>query len=56
MPKDNKPILKPFNPLDKRNLGESVAEALLQTEARPLPPEQSNIYYRLAYHIKILKL
>ena len=39
MPKDNKPILKPFNPLDKRNLGESVAEALLQTEARPLPPE-----------------
>ena len=39
MPKNEKPVLKPFNPLDKRNLGESVAEALLQTETRPLPPE-----------------
>ena len=39
MPKDEKPVLKPFNPLDKRNLGESVAEALLQTEASALPPE-----------------
>ena len=39
MPKDEKPILKPFNPLDKRNLGESIADALLQTEALPLPPE-----------------
>jgi hypothetical protein len=39
MPKDEKPVLKPFNPLDKRNLGESVADALLQTEARSLPPQ-----------------
>ena len=39
MPKDEKPVLKPFNPLDKRNLGESVADALLHTEAKPLPPE-----------------
>jgi len=40
MPKDDNPVLKPFNPLDKRNLGESVAEALLQVEAQPLPPKQ----------------
>ena len=39
MPKDDKPALKPFNPLDKRNLGESVAAALLLTGIRPLPPE-----------------
>jgi len=39
MPKDQKPALKPFNPLDKRSLGESVADALLQTEAKPLPPD-----------------
>jgi hypothetical protein len=38
VPKD-KPVLKPFNPLDKRNLGESVADALLQTVPSPLPPE-----------------
>jgi hypothetical protein len=29
----------PFNPLDKRNLGESVADALLFTEPTALPPE-----------------
>jgi hypothetical protein len=28
----------PFNPLDKRNLGESVAGALLKQPAGPLPP------------------
>lgn len=39
MPKDNKPVLKPFNPLDKRHLGESVADALLNTEIQTLPPE-----------------
>jgi hypothetical protein len=39
MPKDDKPALKPFNPLDKRNLGESVADKLLEMEAQPLPPE-----------------
>ena len=39
MPKNEKPIIKPFNPLDKRHLGESTAEALLQTKAQPLPPE-----------------
>lgn len=38
MSKADKPILKPFNPLDKRNLGESVADTLLDTEAQPLPP------------------
>jgi hypothetical protein len=39
MSKDDKPVLTPFNPLDKRNLGESVAEALLATPAQHLPPE-----------------
>ena len=31
-------INTPYNPLDKRNLGTSVADALLQREAVPLPP------------------
>jgi hypothetical protein len=31
-------MLELFNPLDKKNLGKSVADALLQTEALPLPP------------------
>jgi hypothetical protein len=39
MSKTEKPTLKPFNPLDKRNLGDSVAEALLHTEVQSLPPE-----------------
>jgi hypothetical protein len=30
----------PFNPLDKKNLGESVAGALLKREAGPLPPAE----------------
>ncbi len=29
----------PFNPLDKRNLGQSVAEALLNQPVHPLPPD-----------------
>lgn len=32
-------IVQAFNPLDKKNLGESVAEALLQQPISPLPPE-----------------
>ena len=39
MSKPIKPTPKPFNPLDKRHLGESVADALLDTECQPLPPE-----------------
>lgn len=31
--------IQPFNPLDKRNLGESVAEAVLQQPVGSLPPE-----------------
>lgn len=31
--------IKSFNPLDKRNLGESVADALLQTNVKLMPPE-----------------
>ena len=35
-----KPILvSPFNPLDKTNLGESVAEAMLRQPVRALPPD-----------------
>jgi hypothetical protein len=37
MPNDKR-VIKPFDPLDKRNLGESVAHALLQTQIQPLPP------------------
>lgn len=33
------PVYPPFNPLDKRNLGESAANALLESEVFPLPPE-----------------
>ncbi|MGE0607491.1 MAG: Eco29kI family restriction endonuclease [Pirellulales bacterium] len=33
-------IEQPFNPLDKKNLGESVAEALLAKVALPLPLEE----------------
>lgn len=32
---------KPYNPLDKRNLGESVADGLLQRDAMPLPLEDA---------------
>ena len=39
MPKEL-PRIEPFNPLDKRHLGESVAEALLQTAPVALPPDQ----------------
>jgi len=30
--------IRPFNPLDKKNLGESVADALLSQSVGPLPP------------------
>jgi hypothetical protein len=30
----------PFNPLDKRNLAESLADAMLRTPANPLPPKE----------------
>lgn len=33
------PIIELFNPLDKRNLGESVADAVLATPVHTLPPE-----------------
>lgn len=33
------PIIEPFNPLDKKNLGESIAEAALQSPLHDLPPE-----------------
>jgi len=37
-PEEPKRIV-PFNPLDKTNLGESVAEAVLQQPVGPLPPD-----------------
>jgi hypothetical protein len=36
---ENTPLIKPFNPLDKRNLGESVADALLEVSVQPIPPD-----------------
>jgi hypothetical protein len=38
MPSDQPPRIEPFNPLDKKNLGESVAEAMLLRSVGPLPP------------------
>ena len=37
--KDGIPVIKPFNPLDKSNLGESVADAAMNTLVQHLPPE-----------------
>lgn len=37
--KSDYPVYEPFNPLDKRHLGASVANALLESETYPLPPE-----------------
>jgi hypothetical protein len=37
MPRHNDENIKPFNPLDKHNLGESVADALLEAEVQLLP-------------------
>ena len=34
------PVLTPYNPLDKRHLGEQVAEALLAQDVQPLPPSR----------------
>jgi hypothetical protein len=36
--RENPPAVKPFNPLDKQNLGESVADALLEVSVQSLPP------------------
>lgn len=33
------PVLSPFNPLDKRNLAESITDAMLQRPVSVLPPE-----------------
>lgn len=37
--KSDYPVFEPFNPLDKRHLGASVANALLESDIYPLPPE-----------------
>ena len=40
MPRNNElPVIEPFNPLDKKNLGESVADAALNSPVHRLPPE-----------------
>ena len=39
MPQDAPKRIPPFNPLDKANLGESVAEAMLHQPVTVLPPE-----------------
>lgn len=39
MARDNPKRIPPFNPLDKQNLGESVAEAMLHQPISTLPPE-----------------
>ncbi len=47
--------ISPFNPLDKTNLGESVAEAMLQQPVNALPPDEPFIgagIYALYYEGK----
>jgi hypothetical protein len=39
MARKNVPRIEPYNPLDKRNLGESIADAMLETRPSPLPPD-----------------
>ena len=34
MPREDIPIIEPYNPLDKRNLGASVAAAMLYIRSR----------------------
>lgn len=52
MPKGDIPIIEPYNPLDKRNLGASVAATMLDAPIHTLPPEPFigagvyAIYYR----------
>lgn len=52
MPKNDIPVITPYNPLDKRNLAESVAAAMLNAPVHKLPPEPFigagvyAIYYR----------
>ncbi|MDW8214501.1 MAG: Eco29kI family restriction endonuclease [Roseiflexaceae bacterium] len=50
--------MKPFNPLDKKNLGISVTQALLSQSLHPLPPKQKfdgagiyAIYYAGGYEL-----
>lgn len=37
--KSGMPIIEPFNPLDKKHLGESIAFAALHSKLHPLPPK-----------------
>lgn len=52
MPKEVVSVIEPYNPLDKRNLGASVAAAMLAASIHTLPPEPFigagvyAIYYR----------
>lgn len=38
MARRNVPRIEPYNPLDKRNLGESITDAMLETMPSSLPP------------------
>lgn len=40
MSRENIPVIAPYNPLDKQNLGESVARKMLSSPIHQLPPEQ----------------
>lgn len=39
MAKEDIPVIEPYNPLDKRNLGASVAATMLAAPIHTLPPE-----------------
>lgn len=36
----NLPVLEPYNPLDKKRIGEQIVQALLAQQIHPLPPEK----------------
>lgn len=56
MPRADIPLIEPYNPLDKHNLGASVAAAMLAAPIHALPPEPFigagvyAIYYRGNFH------
>lgn len=40
MNRDNIPVIEPYNPLDKKNLGVSAATAMLSSKVHKLPPSK----------------
>lgn len=52
MPEENILAPAPFNPLDKRHLGESVASAMLKSPIHPCPRKSSRALASMPYIIQ----